>query len=195
LLPILRDASEKLAVALDRFEQLRPTLPEELVIAADDRNRSWWFSECEKDALGNKLFPRDPKEPPGLMAPRRLVDAKTLRAGIHKFDGRTRYGKRMRQTLKLAEKYEAAYRRARKAAKVQQAIDARHVVGRDIVLAMENIRKVPARSPSGILTKAHAIRACHEYGDGHGPYAAFVIGPQLAVDIMAVDLLQPLPAA
>src|SRR6202035_1121304 len=50
LLPIFREASEKLAAALDRFEQLRPALPDELVLTKPgDWRLLGHCSEREKD--------------------------------------------------------------------------------------------------------------------------------------------------
>lgn len=182
LVSIFRKASEKLATVLERFEELRPALPDELVVSKDDDDRHWLYAyaEREKNAEGGDLWPAG-------SGPRMIIDAKKLRSELRRrtWDRRTRRGKRLQRALKLAEKYEAALRKARRTAGIDPAIEEKSRSGDHVVMAMENVRFIPALSLSGIRIKARAIRACREV-QGNSVYGSCMIGPQIAKDILKI---------
>lgn len=173
-------AIERHKAARERFDELCPPLPDEMVLKPRDFETLGLRGDPERDVDGKICYP------PGKVRYRIIAGSKQLREAWQLHDGRTRAGREIRRRLKVAEEYEAAVERARERSGIEAAQDDCYCAGIEVEKLAGAIAETEARTLRGILIKARAIQACARAASRCSGYYGGRGALELAAAVVAV---------
>ena len=172
-----RSTVERLAAAEAIYDARKAGVPADLVF---DR----WTPECR--ILEAKTETRyNGKLTNPTARGRFIVDAASLRELVAQADGRTRFGKRVRRMLKVAEPYEADLAALEQRLGLPDLTAEQSNAERDQHLVVERIVKTEARTMAGLALKARALLVMG--GSGYSMVTGSWWGKTFAENVVAVE--------
>jgi hypothetical protein len=206
LLPELHQACDQyVAVAtalrdvIERYEQIAPVLPDDLVYKWSDPSPFNWCVEGEQDIEGRPVYPPDIVDANGNR--RGLHQRKILTADLLRTEGledqpnrRTRIGKEVRRRLAIAEKYEAAITAAKELSGFSGALIVKIEAECALNRIAERVLEENAQTLVGLHIKARAMAAlarieknkCGAHDTLVGPCTGLRHGVQFAYNVARV---------